>query len=128
MPDGEPPSGPAAGRSPGEGRSTRPARRPCRDRDATKVHRSQPERHIAGTTTRLILAHVRGRTGPRGVEAVVTAAGDPRTARTIADEATWSSYDQTIALFEAAAKVLDDPDVGLRIGAEALAYAESSPL
>ena len=89
---------------------------------------SQPERHIAGTTTRLILAHVRGRTGRRGVEAVLAAAGDPRTARDVADEATWSTYDQTIALFEAAAKVLDDPDVGVRIGAQALGYGESSPL
>ena len=89
---------------------------------------SQPERHIAGTTTRLILAYVRARAGQRGVGALLAAAGEGRTERAIASEATWSSYDQTIALFEAAAKVLDDPDVGVRIGASALGYGESSPL
>jgi diguanylate cyclase (GGDEF)-like protein len=92
------------------------------------VPSSQVERHIAGTTTRLILAHVRGRAGKPGVDAVLAAAGDPRPERVLLEESTWSSYDQVVALFQAAADVLDDPLVGHKIGARALAYGESSPL
>ncbi len=87
-----------------------------------------PAHHIAGTTTRLVLTHVRERAGDAGVAEVLRRAGETRSVDTLESEHTWSSYDQAIALLEAAAAVLDDPQVGRRIGEDVIRQKVGTPI
>jgi hypothetical protein len=63
----------------------------------------QEARDTAGVTTRLILTYVRRRLGDDGVDRLLTIAGETRPRELLEDERNWSSYDQKVALFEAAA-------------------------
>lgn len=87
-----------------------------------------PLRHIAGTTTRLMVGYVRDRIGDDGVARLLARAGDQRAVTALEDEHGWSSYDQTIALFEAAAHLLDDPTVGRRMGEEVIRQTVGTPI
>lgn len=77
-------------------------------------------RETSGLTTRLIVEYVRGRGGDEAVAELLEAAGDDRPVSVLLDEAAWSTYDQKIALFAAAADLLGDADVAYRIGASVL--------
>jgi len=77
-------------------------------------------RDTAGVTTRLIVVYIRRTLGEEAVEELLTHAGERRPAAILEDEATWSTYDQKIALFEAAAALTGDPRVAQRIGASVL--------
>jgi len=79
------------------------------------------ERQTSGATMRLIVEYVRTRAGDRGVRRLLQLAGEQRTERQVCDEGTWSTYAQKIALFEAAAVVLDDPVVARHVGEASLA-------
>ena len=81
-------------------------------------------RETAGLTTALILSYVRERGGQPAVEALLAQAGQTDRAALLADESSWSSYATKVALFEAAADVLEDPDVAWRLGAAVLANKE----
>lgn len=74
------------------------------------------QRHTAGVTTRLIIVYIRRRLGDEGVERLLELAGEDRPTEVLEDESTWSTYDQKIALFEAAAELTGDPWVARRIG------------
>ena len=80
-------------------------------------------RETAGTTICLIVRYVRHHAGDEGVERLLTLAGDDRPIAVLENEQHWSTYDQKIALLEAAAIVLDDPDVALHIGETALDHS-----
>jgi diguanylate cyclase (GGDEF)-like protein len=73
-------------------------------------------RETAGLTTRLILAYVRRRSGEAGVTRVLELAGATRSADELEDERAWGTYAAKVALFEAAARVTDDPYVARRVG------------
>ncbi|HVM07977.1 MAG TPA: diguanylate cyclase [Acidimicrobiales bacterium] len=73
-------------------------------------------RETAGVTTRLIVRYVRAHAGAVAVGDVLRLAGEQRPLSVLEDERSWSTYDQKIALFEAAAKVLDDEDVARHVG------------
>lgn len=73
-------------------------------------------RETAGITTRLIVSYVRDQLGPAAVEELLARAGEQRPVAVLEDERTWSTYDQKIALFEAAAALTGDPRVAYRIG------------
>ncbi|MGZ4796576.1 MAG: diguanylate cyclase [Acidimicrobiia bacterium] len=79
-----------------------------------------PARETAGTTIRLIVHYVRHHAGDDGVTRLLELAGETRPLADLEDERHWSTYEQKIALMEAAAVVLDDPDVTLHIGEAAL--------
>src|SRR3954467_392746 len=83
-------------------------------------------RETAGSTIVLTLAYVRERAGEDGVRRVLELAGDRRSLAELADETEWSTYDQRIALFEAAAEVLGDRDAARRIGETALDFKLTS--
>lgn len=87
-----------------------------------------PEHHIAGTTTRLIVTYVRDRAGDAGVMDLLARANDRRHPVELESEHTWSSYDQTIALFEAASDLLGDPAVGRRVGEEVIRQRVGTPI
>lgn len=77
-------------------------------------------RETAGTTMCLTVRYVRDRSGEDGVRRMLALAGEQRSAAELEDEQRWSTYEQKIALWEAAATVLDDPLVSRHIGQSAL--------
>jgi diguanylate cyclase (GGDEF)-like protein len=81
---------------------------------------SDDGRHTAGVTTRLIVAFIRRRLGEGAIAWLLELAGETRPVEVLENEATWSSYRQKIALFEAAASLTGDPRVAERIGASVL--------
>ncbi len=85
-------------------------------------------RETAGVTTRLILGYARQRAGDNGVDRLLRLAGERRSAADLEDEATWSTYAQKVALFEAAAVVCDDQLVARRIGESVLREQVGIPI
>jgi diguanylate cyclase (GGDEF)-like protein len=77
-------------------------------------------RETAGITTRLVVMWIRRHHGDDGVRRLLALAGERRPAAVLEDEATWSTYEQKLALFAAAAEVAGDPQVMRRIGAALL--------
>ena len=82
-----------------------------------------PARETAGTTICLIVRYVRHHAGDEGVARLLALAGDDRPLEVLENEQHWSTYEQKIALLEAAAVVLDDPDVAIHIGETALDHS-----
>lgn len=68
----------------------------------------------------LIVRYVRAVGGDRSVLLMLERAGERRTPRQLEDETRWSTYAQRLRLFESAALVLDDPQVGRHIGETAI--------
>jgi diguanylate cyclase (GGDEF)-like protein len=77
-------------------------------------------RETNAVTSRLILLHIERANGTAAVAEVLARAGLSGRRDELMDESNWFSYAEKIALFEAAAEVLDDPDVMLRVGDVAL--------
>ncbi|MBK5287255.1 MAG: GGDEF domain-containing protein [Acidimicrobiia bacterium] len=77
-------------------------------------------RETAGTTICLIVRYVRAHAGEDGVARLLELAGETRPVAELEDEHRWTTYEQKIALFDAACVVLDDPDAVLHIGEHAL--------
>src|SRR4051812_27830131 len=73
-------------------------------------------RETPGTTTRLIVDHVRRRAGDEGVDAMLRAAALDHDLSQLVDESEWFTYEDKIRLFDAAAAVLGDPDVARNVG------------
>jgi hypothetical protein len=78
-------------------------------------------RQTAGLTTTLIVRYVREHGGEEAVVAMLRSAGETRSGAELQDETGWSTYDEKIALFEAAAEVLDDRLAARHIGETVLA-------
>ena len=81
---------------------------------------AQEARETAGTTICLIVRYVRHHAGDDGVTRLLEFAGETRPLADLEDEHRWSTYEQKISLFDAACRVLDDPDAVLHIGEAAL--------
>ncbi len=81
---------------------------------------SQNAHELANSMLGALVAHVRAVAGDGAVEQVLHEAGEQRTAAEIGEPNGWSSYQQGLALFTAAAEILDDPDVGRKAGMELL--------
>jgi diguanylate cyclase (GGDEF)-like protein len=79
-----------------------------------------PPQELANALLGAILAHVRHVGGDDAVVRTLVEAGESRSAAEVEDPVGWSTYAQGLALFHAAAKVLDDPDVGRKAGAAVL--------
>jgi diguanylate cyclase (GGDEF)-like protein len=98
-------------------------------RSASEVPVEQQEpRETAGTTTRLIIDHVRRHGGEDAVARLLAEAGETRSLSLLEDEGSWTSYDTKVRLFEAAARVTGQPDVARRIGEGALASSVGGSL
>jgi diguanylate cyclase (GGDEF)-like protein len=85
-------------------------------------------RETAGVTMRLIVDHVRRTCGEDGVRRLLEEAGETRPLSALEDEGVWSSYDAKVRLFEAAARVTGQSDVGRRVGEGALASSVGNSL
>jgi diguanylate cyclase (GGDEF)-like protein len=84
--------------------------------------------HTSGITTALILTHVETRGGREAVESVLETVGLQDREAVLRDERSWWSWDTKVALFEAAAVALDDPDVTYTAGRTALDLGVAAPL
>lgn len=87
-----------------------------------------PPKETAGVTTRLIIRYVREQVGAGGVADLLELAGEDRPVSVLEDERTWSTYEQKVALFEAAAKLLADPDAARHVGESVLRTRIGAPL
>jgi signal transduction histidine kinase len=81
---------------------------------------TETARETSGITTALILDYVESHGGQGAVTKVLSLAGEERSPAELEDPATWSTYDQKIALLQAAAQVLQDRLVARHIGATVL--------
>ncbi len=88
-------------------------------KDATTKHSTEGHQ-TSGLTSRLILAYVEREGGRSAVDALLQRADLLDCEEQLRDENFWFDFATKIRLFEAAAEVLDDPDVALHIGAAAL--------
>jgi hypothetical protein len=77
-------------------------------------------RETAGLTTSLLLAYVRRHGGVSAVDDMLRIADVEDQADSLADEHSWTSYACKVALLEAAASVLGQPDIGRRLGEHVL--------
>ncbi len=65
-----------------------------------------------------LLAVIRREAGEDGVARILAEAGESRSAADLQRAGGWSTYQQGLALFRAAANVLNDPHIGRKAGAE----------
>jgi hypothetical protein len=85
--------------------------------DGAATEEGGPERRdTSNLTLALTIGYVRARLGEEGVTILLGLAGEKRSPADLCDEGRWSTQEQKLALLEAAARVLDDPEVGRRIG------------
>jgi diguanylate cyclase (GGDEF)-like protein len=85
-------------------------------------------RETSGTMTALIVQYVRRVGGELAVDRVVAGSGVRKTVEQLEDERGWSTYEDKVALWKAAAEVLDDPVVSRHIGEHVLDTRVGIPL
>jgi diguanylate cyclase (GGDEF)-like protein len=81
---------------------------------------TEARRETNGITSRLVLLYVDQVGGEDAVERVLTRCGMSGRREQLLDENYWFSYEEKIALFEAASEVLQDPNVMLHAASRAL--------
>jgi len=77
-------------------------------------------RETSGATMSLVASYVRERAGVEGLARVHVAARIQAPVDALMDERRWFTYEEKIALFEAAAAELRDPEVTRHVGESAL--------
>src|SRR5579872_725075 len=77
---------------------------------------AQAANETSGLTTRAIVRYIRSVGGDDAVRRVLERSGIARSLAQLEDESSWSTYEEKIGLFDAAAEVLDDPAVARHIG------------
>lgn len=75
---------------------------------------------IAGSVVALIAAVVHRYGGDEAVDRLLAEAGDGVTADEISDISRWTPFRGAMALFDAGARLIDEPDLGRRVGEEML--------
>jgi diguanylate cyclase (GGDEF)-like protein len=86
--------------------------------DLTGVGDSNSTQQLANSMLGALLAVVHQKAGDDGVTQVLDRSGERRSVADLERPDGWSSYPQGLALFRAAAEVLDDPDIGRQAGLE----------
>jgi diguanylate cyclase (GGDEF)-like protein len=86
--------------------------------DLDRVDDSETTQHLANSMFGALLAVVHASGGDAGVQRVLEVAGERRSAADLRRPDGWSSYEQGLALFRAAAQVLADPHIGRKAGVE----------
>lgn len=75
-----------------------------------------PTRDASNMTLSFIIGYVRAQAGDEGVEQLLRLAGEQRPLSELLDQSGWSTQEQKISLFEAAAELLHEPEIGRRVG------------
>jgi diguanylate cyclase (GGDEF)-like protein len=86
--------------------------------DREGVDDGENSQQLANSMLGALLAAVREAAGDVGVSQVLSRAGERRSIADLEHPGGWSSYEQGLALFRAAADELDDPDIGRKAGVE----------
>jgi diguanylate cyclase (GGDEF)-like protein len=86
--------------------------------DLNRVGDAESTQQLANSMLGALLSVVHQKSGDEGVSRVLALAGEKRSAADLERPDGWSSYVQGLALFQAAAEVLDDPEVGRKAGVE----------
>ncbi len=81
---------------------------------------SATRQDVSGAMTSVIVRYVRNRAGEGAVAEMLRIAGEVRPAEVLENPTSWSSHDETIALFNAAAGVTGDKEIGRHVGEEML--------
>src|SRR5919205_4629587 len=95
---------------------------------AAEVQGSAEGRHLACTQSSVLLRRVRRVLGEDGLNSLLERAGSTRTVAYLDDVTNWISLDESMALFTAAAELLDDPQIARRVGEEAVAQHAGTPV
>ena len=82
---------------------------------AQKEQGAQPGQ-VGCSMSSVLLRRVRSTAGDDTVAALLIRAASPRTSAYLEDVNNWIAYDEAVALFEAAAELTEDPEIGLRVG------------
>jgi diguanylate cyclase (GGDEF)-like protein len=90
--------------------------------------RTSTPREASNLTLALTIGYVRAHGGPDAVERLLERAGETRPLSVLEDETGWSTQDQKIRLFKAAAAILDDPLAPRRIGETVLEQRTAASL
>ncbi len=85
-------------------------------------------RHLACTQSSVLLRRVRRLLGEEGLNSLLEKAGSKRTIAYLDDITNWISLDESMALFRAAAELLDDEQIARRVGEEAVAQHAGTPV
>ena len=80
------------------------------------MEESENNPELANSMLGSLLAAVHQADGPKGVERVLERSGERRSFADLQKPGGWSSYEQGLALFRAAADVLGDPEIGRKAG------------
>ena len=78
------------------------------------------DHHTSGLTSRLVLSYAERAGGRAAVERILACCGLQDHEAELRDENYWFDFETKIRLFEAAAQVLDDPDLAFHVGAAGL--------
>lgn len=82
--------------------------------------RYSDERHICCSMTSVLVRNVRALCGKSGIEAMLQRSGSARSLEFLEDTDNWISVDEAMALLQAGVEVADDPQLAMRIGADAV--------
>src|SRR3954451_19908515 len=77
-------------------------------------------RETSGMTSKLVLEYAERQGGPAAVKAILARCAFEDREADLRDEGSWFSFEAKIRMFEAAAEVLEDPQVMRRVGESAL--------
>src|SRR6266576_5993935 len=84
---------------------------------ASKEGEAEPRAGQVGCSmSSVLLRHVETVCGEDAVGDLLRRAGSPRSAAFLEDTGNWITYQEAIGLFEVAADLTGDPQVGLRVG------------
>ncbi len=89
-------------------------------------HRTRGAPGVSGTVVHVLIDLVRRRAGEIGVAQALALADDHRPFSDLDDFGTWSSFEEGVRLFNAAALVTGDDAVGVHVGERLLSTADGS--
>src|ERR1051325_7963472 len=85
-------------------------------------------RHFACTMPSVLLRRLRKEGGEQAVADVLERSGCTRTLDYLDDVSNWISYEEAMALFDAAEDLTGDPDIARRVGEQTVAQHAGTPV
>jgi diguanylate cyclase (GGDEF)-like protein len=96
--------------------------------DLDREAEGQSAHHFACTLSSVLVRRVRRLCGEKGVTALLELSGTDRSVGYLDDLTNWITYDEAMALFNAAVEVTGEEDIARQIGEETLAQHAGTPV
>jgi hypothetical protein len=93
-----------------------------------REEKGQSAHHFACTLSSVLVRRVRRLCGENGLTELLERSGSERSLAYLDDLTNWISYDEAMALFEAAIEVTGDEQIARQIGEETLAQHAGTPV